>query len=160
MKFNRKRKSDYYCGTISFLALRALILSWSTTWNRRKGKFSEFFFFFFNWTKKRMNSNHHIIKDGNEVEAQWDPTLGEEKFSPNATHTHTHTHTYVYICMYVCMYIYVYVYVYISLLLVSIMHRIKEEATYQKPQLQPFLNAKPNGPSLFFSFLVTIWNNV
>jgi len=44
-KFNRKRKSDYYCGTISFLALRALILSWSTTWNCRKGKFSEFFFF-------------------------------------------------------------------------------------------------------------------
>ena len=131
MKFNRKRKSDYYCGTISFLALRALILSWSTTWNHRKGKFSEFFFS--NWTKKRMNSNHHIIKDGNEVKALWDPTLGKEP---------THTH------------------IYISLLLVSIIHHIKEEATCQKPQLQPFLNAKPNGPSLFFSFLVTIWNNV
>ena len=89
MKFNRKRKSDYYCGTISFLALRALILSWSTTWNHRKGKFSEFFFS--NWTKKRMNSNHHIIKDGNEVKALWDPTLGKEP-----THTHTHTHTYIY----------------------------------------------------------------
>ena len=127
MKFNRKRKSDYYCGTISFLALRALILSWSTTWNHRKGKFSEFFFS--NWTKKRMNSNHHIIKDGNEVKALWDPTLGKEP---------THTH------------------IYISLLLVSIIHHIKEEATSQKPQLQPFLNVKPNGPPLFFSFLVTI----
>ena len=39
-----------------------------------------------------MNSNHHIIKDGNEVKALWDPTLGKEP-----THTHTHTHTHIYI---------------------------------------------------------------
>ena len=117
MKFNRKRKSDYYCGTISFLALRALILSWSTTWNRRKGKFSEFFFS--NWTKKRMNSNHHIIKDGNEVEAQWDPTLGEEKFSPNATHTHICIHMYVCMYIYMCMYMYIYPYFWFQLCIVS-----------------------------------------
>jgi hypothetical protein len=34
-------KHDYYCGAISFLPLRALISSWSITWNHRKGKFSD-----------------------------------------------------------------------------------------------------------------------
>ena len=96
MKFNKKRKGDYYSGAISFLALRALISSWSTTWNSRKGKFSDEFIP--NWTIiKRINRSHHIIGDGNEVEAQWDPTLGRKILAKRHKHELEMGHTHIYI---------------------------------------------------------------